>query len=200
MIQGEIAAVLADHVRWLRGEGGKRAVLTRTVLTRTDLTCARLSGADLSGADLSGADLSGADLTGADLTGADLTGADLTGTVLTRTDLTGARLTGADLTGAGLTGARLTGADLSGARLSGADLSGATVNRLLRRATRADGYEFSLWDCQEGFFIAAGCRWFTLAKARQHWTATRGWTPLGYESLDILDFFAAAITRTEKET
>ena len=122
MTQEEIAAILADHGRWLRGEGGKRAVLTR---------------------------------------------ADLTGAVLTRARLTGVRLTG------------------------------ATVNRLLRRATRADGYEFSLWDCQEGFFIAAGCRFFTMAEARQHWTATRAGTPLGDESLDILNFFDAAIKRQE---
>ena len=140
MTQAEIAAVLADHIQWLRGEGGKRAVLTDAVLR-------------------------------------------------------GAVLRGADLTGAVLRGARLTGARLTGARLNG-----ATVKHLLRRATRADGYDFSLWDCQEGFFIAAGCRWFTLCEARQHWSVTRAGTPLGDETQDILDFFAAAITRTEKET
>ena len=168
MTQEEIAAILADHGRWLRGECGKRA--------------------DLTGADLTGARLTGARLTGSDLTGADLTRARLTGSDLTRADLTGARLTGADLTGA----------DLTDARLTGADLRGATVKRLLRRATRADGYEFILWDCQEGFFITAGCRWLTMAEARQHWTSTRAGTPLGDESLDILDFFAAAILRIEK--
>ena len=144
MTQEEIAAVLADHVRWLRGEGGKRA----------DLTGANLSRANLSGANLSGADLARADLSRADLFGADLTGA---------------------------------------------KINDKTALGILRRATRADGYEFSLWDCQEGFFITAGCRWFTLEAARQHWTTTRAGTPLGDESLDILDFFDAAITRTEKE-
>ena len=44
----EMKSVLAEHAKWLRGEGG--------------------SGANLSGADLSGADLSGANLSGADLT------------------------------------------------------------------------------------------------------------------------------------
>ena len=137
MTQEELAAVLAGHGRWLRGEGGKRA------------------------------------------------------------DLTDADLTGAVLTGAVLHGAVLHGAVLRGADLTGADLTGATVKGLLRRATRADGYEFTLWDCQGGFFISAGCRWFTMAEARQHWTATRAGTPLGYESLDILDFFDAAIKRQE---
>jgi hypothetical protein len=137
MTKEEIAAVLADHIKWLRGEGGKRA------------------------------------------------------------DLTDAVLTDADLTGAVLTGARLTGAILTRARLTDAVLTGATVNRLLRRATRSDGWEFFLWHCQEGFFIAAGCHWFTPDEARQHWTATRVGTPLGDETQDILDFFDAAIKRQE---
>ena len=149
MTQEEIAAVLADHKRWLRGEGGKRA--------------------------------------------------DLTGSVLTDAVLRGADLTGSVLRGAILRGAHLTGAILRGAHLTGAVLTGATVKRLLRRATRADGYEFFLWHCQEGYFIQAGCRGFTLDEARQHWTATRAGMPLGDETMDILEFFAAVITRTEKE-
>ena len=95
-----------------------------------------------------------------------------------------------------MTDAVLTRADLTDADLTDAVLTDA----VLTRATRADGYEFSLWDCQEGFFIAAGCRWFTMTEARQHWLATRAGTPLGDESQDILDFFAAAIAKTEKET
>jgi hypothetical protein len=31
--------------------------------------------------------------------------------------------------------------------------------------------------------------------ARQHWTATRAGTPLGDESVDILDFFDVSIKR-----
>ena len=164
MTQEEIDAVLADHKRWLRGEGGKRAVLR--------------------GANLTGAVLRGAVLTDARLAGARLAGANLTGAVLRGADLTDARLAGAVLTDA---------------RLAGARLAGATVKRLLRRATRADGYEFFLWHCQEGYFIKAGCRFLDMEAARQHWTNTRQGTALGAESLDILDFFAAAITKAEKE-
>ena len=36
-----------------------------------------------------------------------------------------------------------------------------------------------------------------MAEARQHWIATRAGTPLGDESLDILDFFDAAIKRKD---
>lgn len=45
----ELSTVLADHVKWLRGEGGARA----------DLSGARLAGANLNGARLTGADLEG---------------------------------------------------------------------------------------------------------------------------------------------
>ena len=162
MTKEEIAAVLADHLKWLRGEGGKRA-------------------------DMWGANMWGANMRGANMRNADMRGAYLAGAYLARADLAGAYLARADLTGA----------YLAGASLDGAKINDKTALGILRRATRADGYEFFLWHCQEGFFIAAGCHFFTMAEARQHWTATRAGTPLGYESLDILDFFDAAIKRKE---
>ena len=85
----ELSTVLADHVKWLRGEVGARADLSGA-----DLTCANLSGADLYGANLSGANLSGANLNGADLYGANLTRANLNGADLTRANLSGANLEG----------------------------------------------------------------------------------------------------------
>lgn len=102
----------------------------------------------------------------------------------------------ASLTGASLTGANLDGASLYGAILTGANLYDKTVaTGIWRRATRSDGYEFFLWHCQEGFFIKAGCRFFTLEQGRAHWTATRADTPLGDETQDILDMFEKAIQR-----
>ena len=136
MTKEEIAAVLADHERWLRGEGGNRA-----------------------------------------------------------------RLDGASLVGASLDGASLNRASLVGASLDGARLDGAKINKdktaigILRRATRSDGYEFFLWHCEEGFYIKAGCRFFTLEEGRKHWKATRYGTPLGDETQDILAMFAKAIKR-----
>jgi len=199
MTQEEIAAVLADHARWLRGEGGNRASLVGASLARASLVGAILVGASLDGARLDGASLARASLDGANLARASLVGARLDGASLDGARLVGANLDGASLDGANLDGANLARASLVGAILDGAKIKGATVKRLLRRAMRSDGYEFFLWHCQEGFFIAAGCRWFTMAEARQHWTATRAGTPLGDESLDILYFFDVAITRTEKE-
>jgi len=170
MTKEEIAAVLAEHLKWRQGEGGKRAYLR---------------GADLRGADLQGADLRGADLRGAYLRGAYLQGAYLRDAYLRDADLQGADLRGADLQGA----------DLRGAKIN----NDKTAIVILRRATRSDGWEFFLWHCEDGFYIKAGCRFFTLEEGRKHWKATRGGTPLGDEAQDILDFFDVAITRTKKE-
>lgn len=136
-------------------------------------------------------------LAGAGLYGAILTGAILDGAMLDSARLYGAILNGASLDGASLTGAMLDGASLVGARLSGAKINDKTAIGILRRATRSDGYEFFLWHCQEGYFIKAGCHFLDMKAARQHWTTTRQGTALGDESLDILDFFNAAIKRQE---
>ena len=131
MTKEQIDAVLADHVRWLRGEGGKRAYLE------------------------------------------------------------GANLGGAYLEGAYLEGAYLRGANLEGAKIN----NDKTAIGILRRATRSDGWEFFLWHCEDGFYIKAGCRFFTMEEGRKHWKATRAGTPLGDETMDILTMFAKAIKR-----
>jgi hypothetical protein len=47
MTKEQLAAVLAEHKKWLIGEGGKRANLSYADLTDANLTDANLSGADL---------------------------------------------------------------------------------------------------------------------------------------------------------
>jgi hypothetical protein len=141
---------------------------------KADLSWANLTRADLSWANLSGADLSGADLSGANLTGADLSWA----------DLSGADLSGANLTWANLTGADLTWADLSWANLPWANLTRANLQVI---GGRSDGYFFYLIREPDRLMIRAGCRYFTIDEGRAHWTATRGETPLGEESLALCD-------------
>jgi len=65
MNKKELDKIVADHKKWVMGNGGERA----------DLQGAYLRGADLQGADLQGAYLQGADLRGAYLQGAYLQGA-----------------------------------------------------------------------------------------------------------------------------
>ena len=112
-----------------------------------------------------------------------------------RANLARANLGGASLARANLARANLVGASLGGANLAGAKINDKTAIGILRRATRSDGYEFFLWHCQDGYFIKAGCRFLDMEAARQHWINTRQGTALGDESLDILDFFDAAIKR-----
>ena len=100
--------ILANHKKWLLGNGGERA----------NLSDANLSRADLRGADLSDADLYGANLSDASLSDANLSRADLRGANLSDASLSDANLSGADLRGANLSRADLRGADLSGAKAS----------------------------------------------------------------------------------
>ena len=151
MTKEKIAAVLADHLKWLRDEGGQRA----------DLSHANLFGANLSNANLSHAYLARADLSRANLSNANLSHA-----YLARADLFGAKIN-----------------------------NNKTAIGILRRATRSDGWEFFLWHCEDGFYIKAGCRFFTMKEGRKHWKATRAGTPLGDETQDILAMFAKAIKR-----
>jgi uncharacterized protein YjbI with pentapeptide repeats len=163
---------------YLEGADLRGANLRGAYLRNADLYGAYLRGANLRGAYLEGADLYGANLYGAYLEGADLYGADLRGA-----DLRGADLRGANLRGAYLTGAYLTGAYLTGAYLEGDELAAAGAY-----ASRSDGYEFRSFQLADGRVkVKAGCRWFTFAEARAHWMATRDGTPLGKESLALVD-------------
>ena len=181
------AAVPADVPEWRR----VRVAVEMAVRDRV-----RLDGASLDGARLDGARLDGARLIDARLDGASLDGASLDGA-----RLIGATLDGASFIGASLIGARLDGASLIDASLDGASLDGARPDKAtaapLRRATRADGYEFLLWPTDAGWRVRAGCRFFTLPEARDHWTRTRAGTPIGDETADILDMFERAVARAD---
>ena len=159
----DLPRILAEHRKWLRGEGGSRA---------------NLSGANLSRANLSGADLSRANLSGADLSRANLS----------RANLSRANLSGAYLSRADLSGADLSGAYLSGAYLSGADLSGA--KHLIDGGQRFDGYRFVGWIKGGALLIRAGCRNLTLAEYRTH-NAARSDVALRDETSAILDHIEA---------
>ena len=107
-----------------------------------------------------------ADLSGADLSRADLTYANLSRANLAYADLTYANLRGADMKDANLSHAYLTGANLSHADLRGADMGGSSQIDAGQDRRR---YRFVavMWD--DGYRIAAGCRWFTQQEARAHW-------------------------------
>jgi uncharacterized protein YjbI with pentapeptide repeats len=102
------------------------------------------------------------------LTGADLRGADLRGANLVNANLTGANLTGADLRGADLRDADLARADLARADLTSANLTGRTP---LFADTSRLFVLYVMPEVKDGPRFVAGCRNFTLDKARAHWGA-----------------------------
>ena len=67
----------------------------------------------------------------------------------------------------------------------------AQISKSFTAIVRSDGYTFIYVPCADGIKrIIAGCRYFTMEEARAHWSTTRGGTPLGDETMKILDFFA----------
>jgi len=178
-IREELSSILISHKLWLNGvPDGARADLSFADLSNVDLSDANLRDADLSCADLHGAILHDADLIGAELSGAELGGADLR-----CVDLSGADLSDADLRGAFLSHANLSDADISGAFLEGAELRSTC---LIDGGQRSDGYRF-IGHNRGGLRVYAGCRDFSMEEARFHWETTRGGTPLGEETMAILD-------------
>jgi uncharacterized protein YjbI with pentapeptide repeats len=178
-----------------RRDGTVAFVAEKATTMREAVEQAAKSRADLTGANLTRANFYGADLTGANLTRANFYGANLTGAYLSRADLYGANLSRADLSGADLTRANLSRANLSRADLTRADLTGANLTRAnLSRAnlTRAylygavgvhyatigpvDGWMVALTLTPAGLRISAGCRYFTLLEAREHWSDPFRWS------------------------
>jgi hypothetical protein len=73
---------------------------------------------------------------------------------------------------------------------------GARITMNLPFVMRSDGYTFFAFPCADGTpRLTAGCRYFTFAEAREHWQETRGGTPLGDETIDIINFLERAIGR-----
>ena len=130
----------------------------------------------------------GANLAGANLAGANLAGANLAGAYLAGANLAGANLAGANLARANLARANLADAYLADANLAGAYLADAN---LIDGGQRSDGYRFVGWVRGDALMIRAGCRNFTMPEARDHWQRTRGGTPLGDETMAILDHIEA---------
>ena len=80
-----------------------------------------------------------------------------------------AQLTRDEILAAVAKGTSLRGADLRYADLRDADLRGAAG--VICAGTDARSYRFVGVMHADGPRIAAGCRWFTLTKARTHWTS-----------------------------
>jgi hypothetical protein len=116
---------------------------------------------------------------------ASLRGANLEGANLRGADLGEANLGGANLRGADLWEANLRGADLGEANLRGANLGNA--RGIWSIGPSIDGYIFYSVINNGETYIKAGCRYFTVTDAINHWTKTRGDTDIGKERLMFVD-------------
>jgi Pentapeptide repeats (8 copies) len=126
--------------------------------------------------------------------GEDLSGQNLSGQIFTGMNLTHARLNGADLSSCMLGGANFTHADLRGADLSETDMDGTrfryanmvdvnikdsapetavflACDGIVDAGTDWRGYRFiGVWHTDGSeWHVKAGCRWFTLGRAFDHW-------------------------------
>jgi hypothetical protein len=64
----------------------------------------------------------------------------------------------------------------------------AMINSNIFSANRSDGYTFIIFRVTDNSLrIIAGCRFFTIEEAINHWTTTRGGTKLGNESIMIVN-------------
>ena len=164
---------------------------------RGHLRRANLRECSLVGVDLYEADLQEACFKDADLSSATLAGCNLSQAILNAACLRGASLSRASLVGASACDADFAGAYLNNAQCNGLELFQGVFATCApaRRALRSDGHEFMLWNTTAGWRVYAGCHFFDIATARQYWQRSRPGTPLGYESLDILDMFEICIER-----
>ena len=72
----------------------------------------------------------------------------------------------------------------------------AQLDTVVKMATRSDGHTFTVFPCADGIWrLTAGCRFFTLEEAWQHWEWARAGTALGEETFDILVLFEHHIER-----
>ena len=179
MGQIELSEIIANHGRWLQGEGGKRADLIGANLIFVDLEGVDLHEANMRYASLYGADLHRTYLEGVDLEGADLRGADMEESVLYNANLCKANMRNVVLRGADLRGAILRGADLRGANLEGAKLplgmyqvvGAGSSNRCTTYDSINDRVICGCWDDEKGNHLDS------FARRIEKIYGTRGETP-----------------------
>ena len=191
MEQEKLNEIIENHVKWLQGDGGKRA----------NLAAADLYGADLEGVNLRRANLRSANLRRASLRRACLCGADLEGADLEKANLKGANLCEADLEITNLEGANLEGADLRGASLCRASLEGANLPTDMYQVVGAGSCNrCTTYDATNNQVICgcwsdgAGNKLNSFARRIEEIYGTKGKTPTPKyytEYMSVINFFRA---------
>ncbi len=138
------------------------------------ITCYRQGLVSGKRSDLNGADLTGLDLSKVEFHGISLIEADLSSCDLNRADLRHCDCTGADFEESYLNETVLSGATLYNAIFAGADIDGvvgiALAAGIIDAGFDGRGYRFVGVNHDRGWMVKAGCRWFTMQEAEDHWT------------------------------
>ena len=128
----------------------------------------------------------------ADLRNIDLTYSKLRNMDLRYVDLRNVKLMNVDLSFSDLRGANLRGADVRGSKMTGVNLVYAYLDGIIGLpSVRVSNYQMTLLP---GPKIHAGCRWFTIPQAREHWAPENmiAWTvktpEYGKLQLSSIDF------------
>jgi uncharacterized protein YjbI with pentapeptide repeats len=139
----------SDVVKWVADDVDlARGDFREADLSNINLRCGRFIGADFTNADLGYATLHGADFTDAKLAGSNLYCTDLNSVIVR--------------------GADFTGACLQDSNIEATDFTGCTG--IIDAGTDPRGYRFVGVKQADGTWqVKAGCRWFTLDEAREHW-------------------------------
>lgn len=142
-------------------------------MTKDEVITAVAAGTDLSNGNFRGIDLEDSWLKRARFAKCDFTDANLATSNLTDADFSGAILRGANLYGTHLQRTNLTGADLTGANVEESNIEHANLTDckgIFDAGQDPRGYRFIGSQGVDGIWmVKAGCRWFTIAAAKQHW-------------------------------
>jgi Pentapeptide repeats (8 copies) len=125
-----------------------------------------------------------------DLIGADCSGLIVTNRIFRYCNMRYINFRGADLDSTcfrdcDLSHAKFTNANLDYVKFKGCDLSRAVG--IVDGGYRSDGYRFIGWKKRSKLMIRAGCRTFSIDRAKKHWRWRKG-TRLGSETTAILKY------------
>lgn len=142
-------------------------------MTRTQIVAALADGVNLSNGDFSQQDYEGLDFEGGQFAKCDFTNTDLSRVCLIKANFSEAVLRSANLEGADVDRADFTGADLTGAYLGDCNVETAIFKDTIgiRDAGKdSRGYRFiGVLQDSGSWRIKAGCRWYTVSDALEHW-------------------------------
>jgi hypothetical protein len=218
MLEARAKDYRSSHFADLRGQKLSGLAVTNVGFSNSDFTDAALCGALFSSCILSRSILKAKSMNNTVFTNCSIESADFSGVNLEDTKFVDCALYGSSFRGARVSRGTFSNCipmnpNLVGAIFSTEDSSlddeddeDDTDEKMtlglgmVSKIRRTDGYDFLLLHFLDGrWMIAAGCRFFTMEKAEHHWKVSRGGTPLGRQTMAILELFKTLIEQNESD-